>query len=449
MRPEATKKSDPFKKMHPGGLATLVNTSGWGISLDWTEEEQKTLESYMNRYPAERMDPLQRYVRIAFALPRKNVRDIALRVRWTNMNAQLKRRTGLDPRGAPGMPPLPLPGPKPLMQMGPPGGPQHAHHGGGGGGGGQMPPYMGPPPPAGAPGAGGAPPGASSMPNEGPNTIEGPISYLLDANLAILNHFRSNMTAFKVHENTQLLVQFRDNILQILQAMEYMGGVMAEMPPLPIRLNMDLANSFLPSRPAGVLTYDGMMMPPPPQPALNAPGMVPLNGPGIAPGAAAAATVPATPVPVPTGPAAVPPPPGMQKPPAMGIPPALPGSHMNPHPHPHSHSHPHHLGGAVQQPVPVQQQQPGVVPQMRPMGPPPMQMVPPPAGAVQLPPPQQQPLAAVGVPPIGGGVAVQHARQGNVPQPQQVSSLPASGQAGGALPPAAPPAQQVKSEEQM
>lgn len=127
------------------------------------------------------------------------------------------------------------------------------------------------------------PPAGAAPALEGPPTIEGPIAHLLDANLAILNHFRSNMAAFKVHENTQLLVQFRDNILQILHAMEAMGGTMSQMPQLPVRLNVDLANSFLPSRPAGVLTFDGMSMPPPPQPALNAPGMVPLNGP--APGA--------------------------------------------------------------------------------------------------------------------------------------------------------------------
>lgn len=47
--------------------------------------------------------------------------------------------------------------------------------------------------------------------------------------------FRSNMSDFKVHENTQLLVQFRDNILAIINAMEAMGGVMAQMPQLPVR----------------------------------------------------------------------------------------------------------------------------------------------------------------------------------------------------------------------
>lgn len=43
------------------------------------------------------------------------------------------------------------------------------------------------------------------------------------------------MSDFKVHENTQLLVQFRDNILAIINAMEAMGGVMAQMPQLPVR----------------------------------------------------------------------------------------------------------------------------------------------------------------------------------------------------------------------
>lgn len=43
--------------------------------------------------------------------------------------------------------------------------------------------------------------------------------------------------------------------------------------PPTCRLNVDLANNFLPSRPANVPAYNLAM--PPPQPALNAPGMVP------------------------------------------------------------------------------------------------------------------------------------------------------------------------------
>ncbi len=50
----------------------------------------------------------------------------------------------------------------------------------------------------------------------------------------------------QVNENTELLVRFRDNILSILQQMDGMQGVMSQMPPLPVRLNVDLANNFLP-----------------------------------------------------------------------------------------------------------------------------------------------------------------------------------------------------------
>lgn len=70
-----------------------------------------------------------------------------------------------------------------------------------------------------------------------------------------------------------------------------MGGVMSQMPQLPVRLNVDLANNFLPSRPVGLLSYDGgMTLLPPPQPAVNAPGMVPLNG--WAPGSGTISTLP-------------------------------------------------------------------------------------------------------------------------------------------------------------
>lgn len=39
----------------------------------------------------------------------------------------------------------------------------------------------------------------------------------------------------QVAENTQLLTTFRDNILTIITHMENMGGVMDQMPQLPVR----------------------------------------------------------------------------------------------------------------------------------------------------------------------------------------------------------------------
>ena len=62
-----------------------------------------------------------------------------------------------------------------------------------------------------------------------------PACLLLLPALLLLLQFRSNMAEFRVPENTQLLLQFRDNILAIINAMEAMGGVMAQMPQLPVR----------------------------------------------------------------------------------------------------------------------------------------------------------------------------------------------------------------------
>ena len=58
---------------------------------------------------------------------------------------------------------------------------------------------------------------------------------------------RSGWCRKQVNENTELLVRFRDNILSILQQMDGMQGVMSQMPALPVRLNVDLANNFLPN----------------------------------------------------------------------------------------------------------------------------------------------------------------------------------------------------------
>jgi hypothetical protein len=99
------------------------------VALDWTEEEQRALEAGKQRYPADRFDAVQRYVKVAAMLPRKSVRDVALRVRWTVNQHMLKKRKpgellpagvgaavgkkplahgGLLPPKAPTLPPVPM-----------------------------------------------------------------------------------------------------------------------------------------------------------------------------------------------------------------------------------------------------------------------------------------------------------------------------------------------------
>lgn len=101
-----------------------------------------------------------------------------------------------------------------------------------------MPSHPGPVPASAAP----APPPAQerATPAPGPGRGGASLGSLLEANLALLQQFKGNMTHFRVHDNTRLLVQFRDNILAVIKQMESMDGVMAQMPQLPVRYAADV-----------------------------------------------------------------------------------------------------------------------------------------------------------------------------------------------------------------
>lgn len=101
----------------------MPTAAAWHIAMDWTEDEQRTLEEHLQRFPPERYDALQRYVKLAAVLPRKTVRDVALRCKWTINQQLLKKRKleaagGKVPLGVAKKPGGPGTGPKPpLMPM--------------------------------------------------------------------------------------------------------------------------------------------------------------------------------------------------------------------------------------------------------------------------------------------------------------------------------------------
>jgi hypothetical protein len=76
--------------------------------------------------------------------------------------------------------------------------------------------------------------------------IGGPTGHLLEHNTQVIAQIRANLAACKLQENTELLVQFRDNIFAILNGMTIMPGIMSQMPPLPVNLNSELADRILP-----------------------------------------------------------------------------------------------------------------------------------------------------------------------------------------------------------
>ena len=88
------------------------------------------------------------------------------------------------------------------------------------------------------------------------------VQSLMEQNYAILNTFKSNMEQCRVVENTELLVRLRDNVLSCLGHMGSMGGPISSMPPLPVQLNLDLANRFLPPKAMTPAGGPGMGMPP-------------------------------------------------------------------------------------------------------------------------------------------------------------------------------------------
>ncbi|KAG6403524.1 hypothetical protein SASPL_135748 [Salvia splendens] len=81
------------------------------------------------------------------------------------------------------------------------------------------------------------------------NAIGGAAGQLLENNAQALDQISTNFSACKIHENIILFCQARDNIVSILNDLGDMPESMKQMPPLPVKLNEELANSILPQTP--------------------------------------------------------------------------------------------------------------------------------------------------------------------------------------------------------
>lgn len=75
----------------PQPAVRLQARADTAYSTDWTPDEQVALDATLDKFPAARHTPLERYVRAAAALPRKGVRDVALRVIWLASTATKRR----------------------------------------------------------------------------------------------------------------------------------------------------------------------------------------------------------------------------------------------------------------------------------------------------------------------------------------------------------------------
>ncbi|KAK0588549.1 hypothetical protein LWI29_002488 [Acer saccharum] len=191
-----------------------------GISLDWTPEEQSTLEELLSKYASDQM--LVRYAKIAMQLKDKTVRDVALRCRWMNKKENGKRRKE-DHNSARKS--------KDRKEKATDSSAKSSSH------------------------LSTRPNGPSYAPPMIPMDTDDGISYtaiggvtgeLLEQNAQMFQQISANFAAFQIRENIDLLRQARDNIFAVLNDLNDMPEIMKQMPPLPVKVNDEIANNILP-----------------------------------------------------------------------------------------------------------------------------------------------------------------------------------------------------------
>ncbi|XP_057483302.1 uncharacterized protein LOC130770032 [Actinidia eriantha] len=191
-----------------------------GLAIEWTAEEQSLLEDLLNKYASERN--IIRYAKIAMQLKDKTVRDVALRCRWMNKKENGKRRKddhSATRKNKDKKEKITDPTAKSASHA--------TNHSNG-------PPYA-----------------QSVITMESDDGISfkaigGVTGQLLEQNAQALDQISANFTAFKMQENINLFCQVRNSIITILNDLNDMPEIMKQMPPLPVKLNEELANSILP-----------------------------------------------------------------------------------------------------------------------------------------------------------------------------------------------------------
>ncbi|XP_021907170.1 uncharacterized protein LOC110821590 isoform X2 [Carica papaya] len=202
-------------------IAALRHNSG--ISVEWTSEEQSILEDLLAKDDAK--SAVVRYAKIAMQLKNKTIRDVALRCRWMTKKENGKRRKD-DHNSARKNKDRKEKGTDSLAKSSSqlstrPNGPSF------------VPPMV-------------------AMDNDDGisfKAIGGVTGELLEQNAQMFNQISANFAAFQIHENINLFCKTRDNIFTILNDLNDMPEIMKQMPPLPVKVNEELANSILPRPP--------------------------------------------------------------------------------------------------------------------------------------------------------------------------------------------------------
>ncbi|CAA0814800.1 Protein of unknown function (DUF3755 [Striga hermonthica] len=187
-----------------------------GLATEWSIDEQYTLEEGLARCARE--PNILRYIKIAATLRNKTVRDVALRCRWMTRKRRkledmrfgikekdLKEKIELSLKNAMSSASSVKVAPYSLTAN---------HH------------------------------DPSKYILSG--VLSGKTRHLLEENYQAFVQISTNLTTLKLQQNMDLFTRTRNNLTTILNDMRNMPGVMSQMPPLPVLLDVQLANSILP-----------------------------------------------------------------------------------------------------------------------------------------------------------------------------------------------------------
>ncbi|KAK3204361.1 hypothetical protein Dsin_018407 [Dipteronia sinensis] len=191
-----------------------------GISPEWTADEHRILEDGLRQFPSD--TNLIRYAKIATLLQNKTVRDVALRCRWMALRfkkenskrrkedsarkSKDKKERVIDSSANPA-----------YFTVQP-----------------NVPSY--------------ATPRIPTDCDDGIScrAIGGAMGEILEQNAQVIHQISVNLESLQIEDNIELFCQTRDNIVKILNNLNDMPEKMRQMPPLPVRMNEELANTILP-----------------------------------------------------------------------------------------------------------------------------------------------------------------------------------------------------------
>ncbi|KAK2993965.1 hypothetical protein RJ640_000563, partial [Escallonia rubra] len=187
-----------------------------GLAVEWSIEEQYKLEEGLVKYADE--PSIMRYIKIAAMLHDKTVRDVALRCRWMTRKRRKQEDNSLGKKVKDRKDKLGESSSKMIISSAPPlnvAYPLMMHH-------------------------------LDQRHHVPYEALSGNTRHLLEQNNQVLGQISANLSMLKLQDNIDLLCRMRNNITSILDDMRDMPGMMSRMPPLPLCINEELANSILP-----------------------------------------------------------------------------------------------------------------------------------------------------------------------------------------------------------